>query len=67
LSTNSSSLKLRFEIDLKHSPNCGGQLKIIAAILEGPVIEPILKLKHLGLDARAPPRVPARGDFQQEA
>ena len=28
------------ELDLEHCPNCGGDLKIIAAILEAPVIEP---------------------------
>ena len=58
-------LKRVFEIDLEHCPNCAGQLKIIAAILEGPVVERILT--HLGLQARAPPRVPARGDFEQAA
>ena len=58
-------LKRVFEIDLEHCPNCGGQLKIIAAILEAPVVERILT--HLGLQARAPPRVPARGDFEQAA
>ena len=58
-------LKRVFEIDMEHCPNCGGQLKIIAAILEASVIERILT--HLGLQARAPPRVPARGDFQQAA
>ena len=42
----------------EHCPNCGGQLKIIAAILESAVIERILT--HLGLQARAPPRTPAR-------
>jgi len=26
-----------FEIDLERSPNCGGKLKIIAAILEAPL------------------------------
>jgi len=49
-------LKRVFEIDLEHCPNCGGQLKIIAAILESAVIERILP--HLGLQARAPPRAP---------
>ena len=58
-------LKRVFEIDIEHCPNCGGQLKIIAAILESAVIERIVT--HLGLQARAPPRVPARGDFQQAA
>ena len=52
-----------FEIDMEHCPNCGGELKIIAAILEQPVIEKILT--HLGLQARAPPRVPARGQALQ--
>ena len=51
-------LKHLFEIDLEHCPNCGGELKIFAAILEAPVIEWILT--HLGLQARAPPLAPAR-------
>ncbi len=55
-------LKRVFEIDLEHCPNCGGELKIIAAILESVVIERILT--HLGLQARAPPRAPARGHMQ---
>ena len=29
-------LKRVFDLDLKHCPNCGGELKIIAAILEQP-------------------------------
>ena len=40
-------LKRVFEIDLEHCPNCGGQLRIIAAILESAVIDRILT--HLGL------------------
>ena len=52
-------LKRVFEIDLEHCPNCGGKLKISAAIVEAPVIERILT--HLGLQARAPARAPARG------
>jgi hypothetical protein len=47
-------LKRVFDLGLEHCPNCGGELKIIAAILEQPVIEKILT--HLGLQARAPPR-----------
>ena len=44
---------------MQHCPNCGaGELKIIAAILERPVIEKILT--HLGLDAQPPPRGRAR-------
>lgn len=54
-----------FEIDMLHCPNCGGQLKIIAAILEQAVIEKILT--HLGLQARAPPWAPARGQALQAA
>ena len=54
-----------FEIDLEHCPNCGGELKIIAAIPEQPVIEKMLI--HLGLQARAPPRAPARGQALQAA
>ena len=52
-----------FDLDLEHCPKCGGELKIIAAILEQPVIERILT--HLGLQARAPPRAPARGQALQ--
>ena len=58
-------LKRVFEFDLEHCPNCGGELKIVAAILEQPVIEKILT--HLGLQARAPPRAPARGSQRQAA
>jgi hypothetical protein len=48
-------LKRAFDIDMQHCPNCGaGELKIIAAILERPVIEKILT--HLGLDPQPPPR-----------
>ena len=48
-----------FYLDLEHYPNCGVELKIIAATLEQSVSEKILT--HLGLQARAPPRAPARG------
>jgi len=48
-----------FELDLEHRPNCGAvKLKIIAAILERPVIEKILA--HLGLDPHPPPKGSAR-------
>ena len=40
-------LKGVFELDLEHCPNCGGELKIIAAILEAPVIEKILDRKSV--------------------
>lgn len=49
-----------FEFHLQHCRNCGaGEFKIIAAILERPVIDKILTC--LGLDAQPPPRAPARG------
>jgi hypothetical protein len=51
-------LKRVFDIDVEHCPNCGGALKIIAAIEDPPVIIKILS--HLGLPTRAPPRAPAR-------
>jgi hypothetical protein len=54
-----------FDIDMQHCQNCGGDLKIVAAILAQPVIEKILT--HLGLQARAPPRAPAHGQALQAA
>jgi hypothetical protein len=54
-------LKRVFNIDMAHCPNCGGDLKGIAAILESKTIEKILN--HLGLEARAPPRAAARGQM----
>ncbi len=44
---------------MQHRPNCGGgELEVIAAILERPVIEKVLT--HLGLDPQLPPKAPAR-------
>ena len=43
-----------FGIDIEHCPQCGGDLKIIAAIEEPAVIVKILT--HLGLPARSPLR-----------
>jgi Putative transposase len=51
-------LKRVFDIDIERCPNCGGALKIIAAIVDPAVIAKILI--HLHLPARAPPRSPAR-------
>jgi hypothetical protein len=59
-------LKRVFDIDIEHCPNCGGALKIIAAIEAPPVIVRILA--HLGVPTRAPPRAPAqRVDLFQAA
>ena len=44
-------LKRVFDIDIENCPNCGGALKIIAAIEDPPVIVKILS--HLGLPTRA--------------
>ena len=51
-------LKRVFEIDLEHCPQCGGDLKIIAAIEEPAVIVKILT--HLVLPARATARLRMR-------
>ena len=51
-------LKRVFDIDLEHRPQCGGDMKIIAAIEEPAVIVRILT--HPGLPARAPPRSAAQ-------
>jgi hypothetical protein len=51
---------------VRRRPNCGGgELKIIAAMLERAVIEKILS--HLGLDPQPPPRVPARELVEHQA
>ena len=49
-------LKRVLDIDVEHCPNCGGRLKIIAAIVEPAVMTKILT--HMHLPARAPPRAP---------
>jgi Putative transposase len=50
-----------FNLDLTHCPHCGGDLKIVAAILKRQALEKILN--HLGLKAQPPPRAPARGQM----
>jgi hypothetical protein len=61
-------LKRVFDLDLEHCPNCGGELKIIAAILEQPVIEKILTdlslqalRRHAHLRVKGPCRRPEHG------
>ena len=51
-------LKRVFDIDIQHCPNCGGELKVIAVILERPVVEKILT--YLCMDPQPPPRGRAR-------
>jgi hypothetical protein len=46
-------LKRVFDIELENRPNCGGDPKIITAILEQPVIEKILT--HFSRQARVRP------------
>ena len=57
-------LKRVFDIDVEHCPNCGGALKIIAAIEDPPVIIKILS--HLGLPTRAPTACLRRVDLFQK-
>jgi hypothetical protein len=51
-----------FSVDLEHCPDCGGDLKLVAAILDGAAVVKILT--HLSLPARAPPSAPARMDAE---
>ena len=57
-------IKKVWEVDPLECPNCGGEMKIIALIDEGAVIEKILR--HLGLwvgygASRAPPQETGQG------
>ena len=58
-------LKQVFDLYRDHCQNCGGDLKIIADILDQSVIKPTLT--HRNLHARAPPRSAARGQALQAA
>ncbi len=58
-------LKRAFILDLEQCPNCGGELKIIAATFEQPMVETILT--QLGQQVRAPLRAPALGQALQAA
>ena len=51
-------LKRVFKSDLAACPDCGGELKIIAAITQPSAINKLLT--HFGLPTRAPPRAPAK-------
>jgi len=55
-------MKRVFQIDITKCGKCGGDTKVIAAILEKKVIEKILT--HLGLASVAPPIHPARAPPQ---
>src|SRR5262245_34553409 len=52
-------LKRVFDVDVEHCPNCGGALKIIAAIDDPPVI---VKSSPIWAYPPAPRRVPRRSD-----
>jgi hypothetical protein len=52
-------LKRVFEIDLEHRPNCGSDLKIIAAILDAPVIVRIVRGPEGAPRSRPPPTAAA--------
>ena len=56
-------LKRVFDFDIERCANCGGDLKIIAAIEDLPVIDRILS--HLGLPTRADGA--ARSEFERAA
>jgi hypothetical protein len=52
-----------FAIDMETCELCGGQMKVISAILKQDVIEKVLS--HLGLPARAPPIAASRIPHQE--
>ena len=52
-------LKRVFDIDVTKCPDCGGQVRVIAAILLNKVIVKILA--HMQLATEPPPLAPARG------
>ena len=53
-----------FQIDVTVCPNCGGHMKIIAALTAGASV--CRYLEGVGLPSRAPPIAPARIDRQLE-
>jgi len=58
-------LRRVFNLDMECCPNCGGRVKVVAAIEEPGAIKKILT--HLGLSPHPPPRSPARYDIYAEA
>jgi uncharacterized protein (UPF0212 family) len=46
-------LTRQFNLGLTHCPHCGGELKIVAVILQSQAIEKILN--HFGSEAQLPP------------
>ncbi len=57
-------LKRVFQIDLTECPDCGGEVKLIAVIMERKVVRKILD--HLGLPSEPPRVTPARGPPEGE-
>jgi hypothetical protein len=53
-----------FSVDLERCPACGGEFKLVAAIIDGADI--VKSLTHLELPARAPPRGIAQGEARLE-
>ena len=56
-------LKRTFEIDVSHCAECGGEMKILAAIMEREALEKILK--HVGIPPKPPPIAPPRYPQQE--
>ena len=58
-------LRRVFNLDMECCPNCGGKVKVVAAIEEPGVIKKILT--YLGLSPHPPPKSPARYDPYSES
>jgi len=53
-----------FAVDVLKCPDCGGPMRILAAIHDPTAIRVILD--SLGLPSRAPPNLPARPDLDDD-